>query len=298
MPIALSDDQQAALKAIAPAQDPAEFNTLFGAAKPEMDKIVTEVMEANQAIETTLLECSDLYLLVHQHPTQLDAVNYGPERRARFRDAIRLASTANLWLTESKRSGAYRGRTIEQVLKNSRPWRARLKAYGEQAFAFEPSIADQLADVNSTGTLDEEKADLLMLTGLVEQHSAALQEVGMKPEFVTQGRALLDEANGHGLLGILGIRSQNEAIVTRDRIFTYVTMLARHARAAGINACFDEPESRTKFEAASFRNALRRIQPKRRGGSAEKDEGEVKPEGGEGAKPEDGAVPKPAGGDK
>jgi hypothetical protein len=176
-----------------------------------------------------------------------------------------------------------------EVIAASRPWRGRLKAYGAQAFVFEPAIADQFADVNTSGTLDEEKADLAMLTGLVEQHKTRLMAVGMKPDLVIQGKVLLDEANGHGLLGILGIRSQEEAIGLRNRILTYATLLAREARAAGINGCFDDAPTMEKFEAASFRNALRRIQPRRRGAG----------DGGGDAVPVDGAggEAKPAGGE-
>lgn len=51
-------------------------------------------------------------------------------------------------------------RSIEQVLKASRPWRARLKAFADQAFVFEPDVAEQFADVNTSGTLDEEVSNL------------------------------------------------------------------------------------------------------------------------------------------
>ena len=296
MAIELSPKQAAALARIAPIQDPAEFQNVHDSAKPEMARIVTEVMEANQRFEITRLECADLYLLIDYHEADLATVGYGPARYELFRNAIRLSATADAWLSDGKRTGAYRTRTVEQVIQASRPWRARLKAYGEQAFAFQPDIADQFADVNTSGTLDEEKDDLTTLTRLVEQHAPRLQEVGMKPEFVTQGKALLDEANGHGLLGILGLRSQQEAFALRDKIFTYVTLLAREARAAGINACFDDPEAKARFEAATFRNALRRIQPKRRGasggGGAEEETTEPKAEGG--AKGEEGKKPEAA----
>lgn len=301
MPIALSAEQQAALNEVQPITEPSEFEAVHQAAKAEMNRIVTEVMEPNQGIDDTLLGAEDVYVHVYLHQVRLVDVGYGAERKALFRDAIRLAKTATAWFSESKRSGAYRARTVEQVLAASRPWRARLKSYGEQAFAFEPTIAEQFADVNSTGTLEEEKTDLLLLTNLVQQHADKLQAVGMKPEFVAKGRTLLEEANGHGILGILGIRSQDEAIVLRNRIFTYLTLLAKHARAAGINAFFEEPAIRDKFEAASFRNALRRVSPRRRaapdGGGEAKADGqkteaakpqEAKPEAAkpEGAKPE------------
>lgn len=292
MAIALTPEQQGSLNEITEIQGPAEFQALYTEAEPEMDRIVLEIMEANQAIEVTLLECSDLYLLVKQHTSQLDGVKYGQARRAFFRDGIRLAKTADAWFSEGKRTGAFRTRTVEEVVKASRPWRERLKAYGEQAFVFQPEIASQFGDVNSTGTIDEERSDLLSQTKLVTQHQTRLAEVGMKPDFVAQGKALLDEANGHGILGILGIRSQQEAIALRNRLLTYVTLLGREARAAGINGCFDDAAARARFEAASFRNALRRVQRKRRGGGGGEEEaaaeGVAAP--GEPAKPEGGGA--------
>ena len=152
-------------------------------------------------------------------------------------------------------------------MKASRPWRARLKAFGAQAFVFEPDVADQFADVNSTGTLDEERRDLRMLNDLVKQHGGQLAAVGMKPAFVSEGKALLDETSGRDLLGVLGLRNQEEAIFLRNRIVTYATLLAAEARAAGINGCFDDADARRRFEAASFRGALRRLRPRRRSAS-------------------------------
>ena len=44
------------------------------------------------------------------------------------------------------------------------------------------------------------------------------------------------------------------------------------ARAAGVNACWDIPEAKRRFSAASFRNALRRLRPRRWGSAAAPDE--------------------------
>jgi len=192
-------------------------------------------------------------------------VNYGPERSALLRDSIRLLATADLWFGEGTRSGVFRVRPVEEVVSASRPWRARIKAYGAQAFVFEPDIAEQFADVNSTGTLEEEKRDLKALSDLVVQHEVRLSQVGMRSETVAQGRALLDEASGRDLLGVLGLRNREEAIALRNRIVTYATLLGGEARAAGINGCFYDAEAKRRFEAASFRNALRRLRPRRRG---------------------------------
>jgi hypothetical protein len=42
-----------------------------------------------------------------------------------LRGAIQHLDTANLWFGEGKRTGAYQVRPIAQVIKASRPWRAR-----------------------------------------------------------------------------------------------------------------------------------------------------------------------------
>lgn len=269
MPIELSAAQLTVLHDTREAVDPAEFQGLLDHAKPEMDRIVREVQESNQPIATTLIELRDLALTVSAYESQLAAVNYGPARRALFCDGIRLLATADLWLGEGTRTGIFRVRSVDDVIKASRPWRARLKACAAQAFAFEADIAEQFADVNSTGTLDEEKRDLKVLNELVKQHEAQLLQVGMKSEVIAQGKALLDEASGRDLLGVLGLRNQEEAIVLRNRIVTYATLLGSEARAAGINGCFDDADAKRRFEAASFRNALRRLRPKRRSGSPE-----------------------------
>ncbi|WP_236643996.1 hypothetical protein [Sorangium cellulosum] len=74
--------------------------------------------------------------------------------------------------------------------------------------------------------------------------------------------------SGRDLLGILGLRNREEAMVLRNSIVTYATLLGNEARAAGVNACWDLPEAKRRFSAASFRNALRRLRPRRRGGAA------------------------------
>lgn len=269
MTIALTAAQLAVLHDTREAATPAEFQSLLDSAKTEMDRVVREVQEPSQPIATSLIELRDLSLSVTSYEAKLAAVNYGPARRAFFRDAIRLVATADLWLGEGARTGAFRVRPVDEVLQASRPWRARLKAHAAQAFAFESDIADQFADVNSTGTLDEEKADLKMLNDLVKQHADRLAQVGMKADLVAQGKALLDEASGRDLLGVLGLRNQEEAIFLRNRIITYAALLGAEARAAGINGCFEDPDAKRRFEATSFRNALRRLRPRRRGAAAE-----------------------------
>ncbi|WP_437674477.1 hypothetical protein [Sorangium sp. So ce131] len=268
MGIELSKEQLAILKETRAVATPAEFQALLDAARSEMDRVVREVMEPSQPASTTLIELRDLYLAVVHHEAALATRAYGPERRALFRGAIQLLDTANLWFGEGKRTGAYQVRTVEHVLKASRPWRARLKAYAEQAFVFEPELAEQFADVNTSGTIEEEVSDLGMLLRLATQHRARLAPVGLTEEFLREGGVLLDEASGRDLLGILGLRNREEALVLRNTIVTYATLLGSEARAAGINACWDSPEAKRRFEAASFRNALRRLRPRRRGASA------------------------------
>lgn len=154
-------------------------------------------------------------------------------------------------------------RKVEDVVGASRPWRARIKAIGEHAFAFDPEIAEMFADVNTSGTLQEEVDDLGALNALVEQHRDALEEVGLTESLVQQGKTLLEEANGRDIAGIVGLRNQAEATLLRNRILTYAVALGREARAAGVNACFDDEQARRRFESASFRDALRRLRPRR-----------------------------------
>ncbi|WP_437994175.1 hypothetical protein [Sorangium sp. So ce145] len=268
MRIELSQEQHAVLKETRAVATPAEFQALLDTARPEMDRIVREVMEPSQPVSTTLTELRDLYLSVVQYEAQLASKAYGPERRALLRRSIQLLDTANLWFGEGKRTGAYQVRPIDQVIKASRPWRARLKAFADQAFAFEPDVAEQFADVNTSGTLTEETSDLAMLLRLAKQHQARLSPVGLTEDFLREGGTLLDEVSGRDLLGILGLRNREEAMVLRNSIVTYATLLGNEARAAGVNACWDIPEAKRRFSATSFRNALRRLRPKRRGSAA------------------------------
>ncbi|KYF84671.1 hypothetical protein BE18_37905, partial [Sorangium cellulosum] len=236
MGIELSQEQHAVLKETRAVATPAEFQALLDAARPEMDRIVREVMEPSQPISTTVTELRDLYLAVVQYEAPLASKAYGPERRALLRGAIQLLDTANLWFGEGKRTGAYQVRPVDQVIKASRPWRARLKAFADQAFAFEPDVAEQFADVNTSGTLTEETSDLAMLLRLAKQHQARLAPVGLTEDFLREGSALLDEVSGRDLLGILGLRNREEAMVLRNSIVTYATLLGNEARAAGVNA--------------------------------------------------------------
>lgn len=278
MAIELSAAQHAVLEETKPCSTPAEFETLLQAAQAEIPRAVREELGPEQPVTTTVTELRDLYLAVSENTAALDAVNYGPARRAFFRDAIRLLDTAQLWFGEGSRTGVYRPPTVEEVVQSSRPWRERLAAHAAQAFVFEPEIAELFADVNSSGTLEEEIEDLRALAQASKLHRDRLIEVGASEAFINQGDELLKAAETRDLLGILGLRNKDEALSLRNRLLTYATQLGREARAAGVNGCFDQPKARERFEAASFRNALRRLRaPRRRKASAD---APVEPQGG------------------
>jgi hypothetical protein len=267
MPIELSKEHRLVLEQTGAATTPEEFEKLHQAALTHIRHIVREVMGPGQPVTTTLVELRDLYLLVHTHSDELDKVRYGAEKRGRFRDSIRLLDTAHLWFGEGARDGVYKVPSVETVVNNSRPWRARLKAFADQAFAYEPEIAAVFSDINSTGTLDEEVLDLRTLVREATNEKECLSEVGMPDEFLLKGQMLLREAEGRDLLGVLGLRNKDEAMFLRNTILTYAIRLGHEARAAGINAYYEHPEERRRFEAVSFRDALRRMRPRRQGAS-------------------------------
>jgi hypothetical protein len=273
MGIELSPEQHKVLEETRAVDTPAAFQALLAGAKKEIDRVVREVMAPNQAIGDTVTELRDLYLSTTTYVDKLATSKYGPERRKLFANAIRLLDTARTWVGEGTRAGAFRVRPVAEIVAASRPWRARLEAFANQTFVFEPETAELFADVNSSGTIEEEVDDLRMLLGHTNQHRARLEEFGMTNDFLAHGEGLLREAEGRDLVGVLGLRNQEEALLLRNRVLTYAVQLGREARAAGINACWDEPEARRRFEAASFRDALRRLRPKRRGGKDEPDAG-------------------------
>jgi hypothetical protein len=243
-----------------------EFRINLAKAELEISRVVREVLGPEQAIGTTLTELRDLYFSTLSYESALSAVNYKEERRAFFCQAIRLLDTANLWFSEQSKAGAYRPRSVDAVLQASRPWREKIKVIGEHAFVFEPELAELFADVNSSGTLEEEKTDLIELNSYIKQHREQLKNYGLTQELISEGEGLQNEAEGRDFLGILGLRSQEEAITLRNRILTYAVSLGREARAAGVNGCtqHNNEEGKRRFEAASFRNTLRRLRPKRR----------------------------------
>ncbi|MBI4817448.1 MAG: hypothetical protein HY791_14400 [Deltaproteobacteria bacterium] len=259
----LTDETRAMLEETKRVDTPAEFQALMSDATPEMDRVVTEVLAPSQPVSETLTELQDLYVAVRTYSTDLAAKNYGADRVERFKNAIRLGQTAVTWFAEGAKAGSFRNRTIEETVAASRQWRGRLSAIGGAAFWAQPSLAELFSDVNSSQTLDEEKADLEMLTGLVKKHRAALEPYGLTAEFVLEGEKLRDEASGRDVLAVLGLRSEAEARDLRNRVLTYAVWLGHEARMAGINACYEDAPKRRRFEAASFRNALRRLRSKR-----------------------------------
>ncbi len=264
MSITISPEQRVILEETRRADNPAEFQALLKDASSEMARIVREDTEPNRPIQVVLTELRDLYLAISQHSSALAKHAYGAKRRSLFVNAIRLLDTAQTWFGENSRTGAYRPRSVAEVVQSSRPWRARLRAFGGHAFVFEPAVAERFADVNSTGTLDEEIQDLESLNALVSEHKNALESVGMTDAFALEGQSILEEAKGRDLAGVLGLRSRADAFALRNRILTYAIGLGREARAAGINACFNNEEARRRFEATSFRHAIRHLRSRRK----------------------------------
>jgi hypothetical protein len=105
--------------------------------------------------------------------------------------------------------------------------------------------------------------DLDMLTALVKKHRAALEPYGLTADLILEGEQLRDEASGRDVFAVLGLRNEAEARDLRNRVLTYAVWLGHEARMAGINACYEDAAKRRRFEAASFRNALRRLRSKR-----------------------------------
>jgi hypothetical protein len=264
MNISIEENARVVLQETRRLDTPEQFQTLLDQERSEMDLRVHEPMVPNQPIDTTLVELHDAYALVREHATPLAKVKYGPERQAQLCIAIRLLDTAHVWFGEGKRQGAYRPRSVEATVQASRPWRARINAIAQHALVFEPELAERFAYVNTTGTLDEEKSELAELNDLVKTNRARLAEYGLTDELVAQGKTLAAEADGRDLLGILGLRTQDDALALRDKILSYAVLLGHEAQAAGVNAFFGDEAVRSRFEASSIRNALRRLRPRRR----------------------------------
>ncbi|AKT37188.1 hypothetical protein [Chondromyces crocatus] len=263
MAIELTAAQHAVLEETRAIDTPEAFAALLQHAQPELGALVDEVMGPDQPVDATLIALRQLYRLLSQHADALTAVNYGATARESFRDAIRLVDTAQLWFLEGTRARNHRPLTVKEVVAASRPFRARLRAYAAQAFAYEPATRAVLSSKNRSGTIDEELSALRRLVGAAREHQARLVAVGATEAWIEEGEALLTQAGQRNLLGIVGIRRQDEAHHLRDALLTYAVLRGRHARAAGVNACFDQPALRRSFEEVSLRECLRRTRTRR-----------------------------------
>jgi hypothetical protein len=164
------------------------------------------------------------------------------------------------------------------VIEASRPSRELLRLIGRVSFPYDPDLAAAFADVNTTRTLEEERQDLRDLLKLIEAHRTSL--VGLPPQLETELKALLEEAEGHGLLKALGLADQKEGGALRNLLLTYAVVLGRKAIDAGKLAFFSDPELRQRFQAFSLANALRNIQePGRAEAEKETPTEDAKPEG-------------------
>lgn len=281
-----TEEQRQILAETRPVETPDQFQALLTEAEPEFIDIFetneNEVQGPNQPIEDLLAELRDLYLSAKKYSDALAQKNFGPDRLALFRDSIRLLGTSHLWFGESTREGLYRPKPVEQVIEASRPWREEIKAIANQAFVRNRKLREQFADVNSTRTLEEEKQDLKDLNELIEKHKARLTPFGLTPELIARGQTLQEEAEGRDLIGVLKLRNREEALYLRNKILTYAVFMGEEARAAGINAFLRDPQKRRRFEAHSFRNALKKLQARRKSRSSEEEKA-----------PEEAAAPTP-----
>jgi hypothetical protein len=276
MAIELTEAQMRVLAETAPVATREEFRVLLDEAAPEMIDIfethANEVERPNQPIPMTLTELRDLYLVANDpaYAAALAERRFGPERVALLRGSVRLLATAHLWFGEGNRAGLYRPKTAAETIEASRPWREAIRRFANQAFVRDRKLKDEFADANSSRTIEEEEEDLRSLNALIQKHLPELIEFGLTDELVAKGKELLAAVEQRQLLGVLGIRSFEEALHLRNQLLTYAIFMAEEARAAGENAFVREPQRRRRFEAISFRNAARRFQGgRRRPGDAE-----------------------------
>jgi hypothetical protein len=71
---------------------------------------------------------------------------------------------------------------------------------------------------------------------------------------------------------VLDIKSEQEAVELRNSLLTYVTFLGQEARTKAINTFSHELLANNRFEGKNFRNAIRRVKPKRRANSNNEEE--------------------------
>ncbi len=218
-----------------------------------------EVLVPAQSLADTLTELKDVILLVLRHAQALQRVGYDQAEQDQLVDAVVTAMTFNELFAGRMRGGGFRTLTVEQVVEASRPWRARLSKAAGQAFFFEPALKAVFENVNTSRTVEEEVSDLRTLLLAARENTQALQRVGYDPAQLHKGERLLADAEGRDNVAILGIRSQSDLKLKRDRHLTLAVNLGRYARAAGLNALQDDPTGTADFERVTFRNALRRL---------------------------------------
>lgn len=263
MSIELTKEQQQVIKETQPIDDSSEFKTLHQASAAEIKQVLEETeltaQVPGQPVDTTITTLREILLLTHQYQDAL-APRYGAARRALFQNAVRLAVSAQRWFGEGISEGAFRPRSVEEIISASRPWRRRIKEIADDAFSLKPRLAKPFSDVNSTRTLEEEKTDLPTLNALLKKHQEVLKEHGLTEELIQRGVTLAEEAEGRDLLAVLGLRNRKESLTLRNDLLTYAVVRGREARAAAINILSDHKEAKQRFLDISLRNAIRPYQ--------------------------------------
>ena len=237
-------------------------------AEPIVTK-VPEIMEPAQPVEVTKTELTDLVWLLGQHRDPLSSVGYEQEDLDTLADAIVALRTVEDLFSTGLDLGTWKVRTVEEVVQASRAWRSKLRDKAALAFFFQPEHLSIYQDHNESGTIPEEVSDLRVLVSAAKADATKLARVGFTAEDITHGEQLLAEADGRDVLAIVGIRSQEDARILRNRLLTLAVTLGRYGRAAARAAFWDRPDKAALFERASFRNALRRLRPRQAKGEVE-----------------------------
>lgn len=260
MPNDLTEEQNKLLQETRATEEVGEFQSLRAGVEGELQKMLasTEAQEPARPVEATVTELRALYLLLCRLRPQ-------STERGLLRDAIRLLDTAQAWFGEGLRSGQYRPRTAREVIEASKPWRQKLRLMGRVAFAYRPDLIAQFSDVNSSQTLEEERRDLKALNTLVKEHEEILtKEANLTAQDISQGKTLLAELEQRDLLGTLGLKNQEEALLLRNRLLTFAVLYGRKAAAKGALEFLEVEEERARFEGFTFGGALRRTQERKK----------------------------------
>ncbi|MBI5498332.1 MAG: hypothetical protein HY904_25245 [Deltaproteobacteria bacterium] len=263
MPVQISEAQALVLRQLKPVESADALQELLARLREPLATLVTEVMEPDQSVEATRLEVVDLFLMINDHESDLARVQFGPAERSRFRDTIVALLTVNGLFSNQLRLGDWKAQTVDQAIRASMPWRNKLRLKASQVFFFDATKLGTYQDHNESGTIEEECADLRALVMAARSDQAQLGAVGFTDADIHEGERLLTAAEGRDVLALIGVRSQAEMKQLRDRLLTLAVLLARHARACGMSAYWNDPATAQKFERVSFRSALRRLRPTR-----------------------------------